>query len=104
MLDRGGNNLDNDDIIGVMAAAPMIDNDNQPAPENLPSTEDSRACGPTAAFANGMQQSNGMSSQNLPSGHHRCPTCRTSTCLKGCFSHCLSKQQSSPNQPKPSPW
>ena len=41
MLDRGGNNLDNDDIIGMMAAAPMIDDDNQPAPENLPSTEDS---------------------------------------------------------------
>ena len=41
MLDRGGNNLDNDDIIGVMVAAPMIDNDNQPAPENLLSTEDS---------------------------------------------------------------
>ena len=41
MLDQGGNNLDNDDIIGVMAAAPMIDDDNQPAPENLPSTEDS---------------------------------------------------------------
>ena len=41
MLDRGGNNLDNDNIIGVMVAAPMIDNDNQPAPENLPSTEDS---------------------------------------------------------------
>ena len=41
MLDRGGNNLDSDDIIGVMAAAPMIDNDNQPAPENLLSTEDS---------------------------------------------------------------
>ena len=41
MLDWGGNNLDNDDIIGVMAAAPMIDDDNQPAPENLPSTEDS---------------------------------------------------------------
>ena len=41
MLDRGGNNLDNDDIIGVMAAAPMIDDDNQAAPENLPSTEDS---------------------------------------------------------------
>ena len=41
MLDWGGNNLDNDDIINVMAAAPMIDDDNQPAPENLPSTEDS---------------------------------------------------------------
>ena len=41
MLDWGGNNLDNNDIIGVMAAAPMIDNDNQPAPENLLSTEDS---------------------------------------------------------------
>ena len=41
MLDRGGNNLDNDDIIGAMEAAPMIDDDNQPAPENLPSTEDS---------------------------------------------------------------
>ena len=41
MLDRSGNNLDNDDIISVMAAAPMIDDDNQPAPENLPSTEDS---------------------------------------------------------------
>ena len=41
MLDRGGNNLDNDDIINVMAAAPMIDDDNQPAPENLLSTEDS---------------------------------------------------------------
>ena len=41
MLDWGGNNLDNNDIIGVMAAAPMIDEDNQPAPENLPSTEDS---------------------------------------------------------------
>ena len=41
MLDWGGNNLDNDDIIGVMAAAPMIDDNNQPAPENLPSTEDS---------------------------------------------------------------
>ena len=41
MLDQGGNNLDNDDIINVMAGAPMIDDDNQPAPENLPSTEDS---------------------------------------------------------------
>ena len=41
MLDQGGNNLDNNDIISVMAAAPMIDDDNQPAPENLPSTEDS---------------------------------------------------------------
>ena len=41
MLDWGGNNLDNDDIVSVMAAAPMIDDDNQPAPENLPSTEDS---------------------------------------------------------------
>ena len=37
----GGNNLDNDDIIGAMAAAPMIDDDNKPALENLPSTEDS---------------------------------------------------------------
>ena len=45
MLDRGGNNLDNDDIISVMVAAPMIDDDNQPAPENLLSTEDST--GPT---------------------------------------------------------
>ena len=41
MLDQGGSNLDNDNIIGVMVAAPMIDDDNQPAPENLPSTEDS---------------------------------------------------------------
>ena len=41
VLNRGGNNMDNDDIISVMAAAPMIDDDNQPAPENLPSTEDS---------------------------------------------------------------
>ena len=41
MLDWGGKNLDNDNIIGVMAAAPMIDDDNQPAPENLSSTEDS---------------------------------------------------------------
>ena len=41
MLDWGGNNLDNADIINVMVAAPMIDDDNQPAPENLPSTEDS---------------------------------------------------------------
>ena len=40
MLDQGGNNLDNDDIIGVMVAAPMIDDNNQPAPENLASTED----------------------------------------------------------------
>ena len=41
MLDWGGNNLDNDNIIGAMAAALMIDDDNEPAPENLPSTEDS---------------------------------------------------------------
>ena len=41
MLDWSGNNLDNDDNISVMAAAPMIDDDNQPAPENLLSTEDS---------------------------------------------------------------
>ena len=41
MLDQGGNKLDNDDIIGAMAAAPMIDDNNQPAPGNLPSTEDS---------------------------------------------------------------
>ena len=41
MLDWGGNNLDNDNIIGAMTAAPLIDDDNQPAPENLPSTEDS---------------------------------------------------------------
>ena len=36
----GGGGLDND-IIGAMAAAPMIDDVNEPAPENLPSTEDS---------------------------------------------------------------
>ena len=43
MLDWGGNNLDNDNIIGAtIAAAPMIDDNNKPAPENLPSTEDSR--------------------------------------------------------------
>ena len=41
ILDQGGNNLDNDDIVSVMAAALMIDDDNQPAPENLLSTEDS---------------------------------------------------------------
>ena len=41
MLDQRGTNLDNDNIIGAMAAAPMIDDDNKPAPENLPSTEDS---------------------------------------------------------------
>ena len=41
MLDRGGNNLNNNDNIGVMATAPMIDDNNQPAPENLLSTEDS---------------------------------------------------------------
>ena len=41
MFDWGGNNLDNDDIIGVMVAAPMIDDNNQPAPENLLSTGDS---------------------------------------------------------------
>ena len=41
IFDWGGNNLDNDGIIGVMVAAPMIDDDNQPAPENLPSNEDS---------------------------------------------------------------
>ena len=41
MLDWGGNNTDNDDIISVMSAAPMIDDNNQPAPENLLSTEDS---------------------------------------------------------------
>ena len=41
MFDWGGSNLDNDDIISVMAAASMIDDDNQPAPENLLSTEDS---------------------------------------------------------------
>ena len=39
MLDRGGNNLDNDEIISVVAAPSMIDDDNQPAPENLPSSE-----------------------------------------------------------------
>ena len=41
MLNRDGNNLDNDDVINVIVAAPMVDDDNQPAPENLPSTEDS---------------------------------------------------------------
>ena len=41
MFDQGGNNLDNDDIIVVIVAAPMADDDNQPDPENLPSTEDS---------------------------------------------------------------
>ena len=51
MLDRDRNNLDNDDIISVMAAAPMIDDDNQPAPENLLSTEDS-----TGATDNIMDQ------------------------------------------------
>ena len=61
------------------------------------------ACGPTVAFANGKQQSNAMSSQNLTSGRRRCPTCRTSTCLKGCFSHCLSKQQSFPKPTKTFP-
>ena len=40
MLDPGVRNLDKDDIIGVSAAIPMIDNDNKPAPENLPSPED----------------------------------------------------------------
>ena len=34
---RGGSNLDDDDIIGALAAIPMIDNDNESAPDNLPS-------------------------------------------------------------------
>ena len=83
MLDfGGGDNLDNDDIIGAMEAAPMIDDNTEPAPENLPSTEDSPgtppttswACGPTAAFASRKQQSNTMPSQNLLSGLCYCPT------------------------------
>ena len=109
MLDRGGNNLD-DDIIGVMAAAPMIDDDNQPAPENLLSTEDSTGATDDimglwtiVAFANGKQQSNAMPSQNLPSGCHRCPTLRTSTCSKGGFSPPSSKQQSFPKPTKTFP-
>ena len=36
----GGRNLDDDDIIGALAAVPMIDDNNEPAPENLPSPED----------------------------------------------------------------
>ena len=36
----GGRNLVDDDIIGVLAALPMIDDDNEPAAENLPSLED----------------------------------------------------------------
>ena len=74
MLDRGGNNMDNDDIVGVMAAAPMIDDDNQllrifrlqKILQEPPTT--SWASGPTVAFAIGKQQSNAMPSQNLPSG------------------------------------
>ena len=61
------------------------------------------ACEPTAAFANGKEQSNAMPSQNLPSGHHCCPTHRTSTCLKGCFSRHSSKQQSFHKPTKPFP-
>ena len=39
----GGGGLDNNAIIGVLGAVPvpMIDDGNEPAPENLPSTEDS---------------------------------------------------------------
>ena len=61
------------------------------------------ACGPTAAFANGKQQSNAMPSQNLPSGCHCCPTRQTSTCLKGWFSHRSSKHQSFPKRTKTFP-
>ena len=40
MLDWG-RNLDKDGIIGVLADVPMIHDDNEPAPETLPSPEDS---------------------------------------------------------------
>ena len=88
----------------------MIDDDNQPAPENLPSTEDSTGATDNimglwthSGISSGKQQSNAMPSQNLPSGCRHCPTHQTSTCSKGCFSHPLSKQQSFPKPTKTFP-
>ena len=36
ILARGGNYLDADDYMVAVAAAPMVDDDNEPAPENVP--------------------------------------------------------------------
>ena len=79
MLDQG--ELDDNDIIGVLAAIPMIDDDNEPAIRIFHLLKISWCCptmswahAATAAFANGNEGSNAMPTQNLPSGLHPCLT------------------------------
>ena len=111
-LDRGGNSLDNDDIISVMAAAPMIDDDNHPAPENLPSTEDS-----TGATDDIMGQwtHSGICDRKATIQRNAKPelTFWTSSLsnlsnrnlFEGLFFLSFHQNKNpSPNQPKPSPW
>ena len=68
ILARGGNNLDADDYMIAGAAAPMVDDDNEPAPENVP----------VAA-----EHSNGIFSGSERSGicHHRCMIQQNPKCV-----------------------
>ena len=110
MLDQGGKNLDNNDNIGVMAAAPMIDDDNQPAPENLLSTEDST--GATNDIM-GLWAHSGICKwkatiQCNAKPEHTFWTLSLSNpsnlnLFEGYFSHHLSKQQSFPKPTKTFP-
>ena len=36
MMECGGNNMDIDDVVVAAHSLPMVDNDNEPAPENEP--------------------------------------------------------------------
>ena len=36
MMEHGGNNMDIDDVVVAAHSLPMVDNDNEPAPENEP--------------------------------------------------------------------
>ena len=39
MMEHGGNNMDIDDVVVVAHSLPMVDNDNEPAPENEPAAD-----------------------------------------------------------------
>ena len=39
MMELGGNNMDIDDVVVAAHSLPMVDNDNEPAPENEPTAD-----------------------------------------------------------------
>ena len=111
MLDPGVRNLDKDDIIGVLAAILMIDNDNKPAPENLPSPEDSMVLSNDAM---GLWSHSGICQQKSMAQCNANPELTFWTLslsdpsklnlFKGLFFVINQNNNPSPDEQKPSPW